>query len=175
MKSFTNEDFLRLIEELDDIDNYDEDYGSEPEFTWVPADPLYKKKFKSPTNGSGSNLTNTKKESIKEALFQGTIFQVGIFTIKITKYSSDPDDKKTNQDLKVDLSLLQEIKKTPSGAPCKMQNKIHLKNDSRFTNCAWLKYIQPGFDSSKLKDVPMNEVVDIIRWLQGLTRMSAFI
>jgi hypothetical protein len=169
MKTFTNDDFLRLIDDLDDQYGDDAD-DPENDFVWVPADPLYKKKIKSPGPDGVIDLSTIKKENIKDKLFNHTMFKVGIYTIRITRYSSDPNDSK-NKDLSLDLSFLYDETKTPSGIPCEMQYKFEPSKDNRFNQCSWLKYLT---NSSTMKNVPIDEVVEIIRWFQGVHRMTAF-
>lgn len=168
MKYLTNEDFLRLIEELsDDVDESDFSY----ENSWMPADPPAKDKIKPPGNGM-VDLTNVKKGNVKDILYKSTIFKIGLFTIRITKYHSYPTKNNKEQDLKIDLTFLREVDRTPSGAPCKMQYKFDIGKDSRFANRPWLSYLS---DSSNMKNVPIEDAVEIIRWFQGLHRMTAFL
>lgn len=62
--------------------------------------------------------------------------------------------------------------RTPSGNPCNMDYRINLHKDNRFTNRPWLNEFGPQGEAD---DVPIETVVDIIRWLQALKRMNAFL
>lgn len=172
MKSFTQDEYLRLIEECAEQEYGDETDNPEYEYTWMSDKASYiKSKIKNPTSGT-IDLSKIKKESIKDTLFKSTVFKIGTFTIKVTKYHSYPIKNNTNQDLKIDLAFLHDVTKTPSGAPCKMQYKFDIGKDSRFTNRPWLIYLT---DNSSMKNVPIEEAVEVIRWFQGLIRMTAFL
>lgn len=173
MKSFTNDEFLRLVEELTEQQYTDEVEEHEHEFSWMPMASYVKDKLKNrPISNGTLDISKVKKEAIKDILCKGTLFKIGIFTIRITKYHSYPNKNDKNQDFKLDLGFLHDVTKTPSGAPCNMQYKFEIGKDSRFANRPWLVYLS---DSSNLKNVPINDAVEIIRWFQGLQRMTAFL
>lgn len=173
MKSFTNDEFLRLVEELTEKQYSDEVEEPEYEYSWVPSEPHVKDRLKKVPISSGIlDLSKVKKEAIKDMLYKSTLFKIGIFTIRITKYHSYPTKLEINQGLKIDLAFLHDVNKTSSGAPCKMQYKFEIGKDSRFSNRPWLVYLT---DSSSLKNVPIEDAVEIIRWFQGLQRMTAFL
>jgi hypothetical protein len=173
MRSFTKDEFQRLVEELTAQQYGDEiDAPEEEEIVWMPADPPAKDKIKLPSNSGVMDLTKVKKDQIKDALYKCTSLKVGNFTIKITKYHGYPDKNGKGQDLKMDLSFWHEVYKTPSGAPCKMTYRFEIGKDSRFAGRPWLLY---QFGTSGMKDVPADVVVEVIRWFQGVTRMTAFL
>lgn len=169
MKSFTQDEYLRLIEECAEQEYGDETDNPEYEYTWMSDKASYiKSKIKNPTSGT-IDLSKIKKEAIKDTLFKSTVFKIGIFTIRITKYHITPVK---NNILKIDLTFLHDVTKTSSGAPCKMQYKFEIGKDSRFANRPWLIYLT---DNSSMKNVPIEEAVEVIRWFQGLIRMTAFL
>lgn len=167
MKTLSQDEYLRLIEELNEEDDYS---GLEP--FWMPADPPAKEKIKPPGVGGAIDITNTKKNDIQDIIYKYTSLKVGIFLIQITKYNSQPSKSGKNQDLKMDLSFWHEVYKTPSGAPCKMTYKFDIGSDKRFSNRSWMTYLS---DKSNMKEVPVDVVVEIIRWFQGIKRMTAFL
>ena len=172
MKPFTQDELLRLIEELTEKQYSDEIDIPDEDITWIPAEPPAKEKIKLPSENGVIDLTKVKKEQIKDALYKCTTIKVGNFTIKITKYHGYPDKYGKSQDLKMDLSFWHEVYKTPSGAPCKMTYSFEIGKDSRFYNRPWLCY-QVG--NYSLKNVPADVVVEIIRWFQGVIKMTAFL
>lgn len=170
MKSFTQDEFLRLIEECTEQEYGDEINIPEFEYNWISEKSSYiKKKIQELKPNGTIDLSKVKKEAIRDALFKSTLFKIGIFTIRITKYHSHPSK---DQDIKIDLSFLYDATQTPSGAPCKMQYKFELGKDNRFANRSWLVYLST---SSSMKEVPIEEAVEVIRWFQGITRMTAFL
>ncbi len=172
MKSFTNDDFLRLVEELTErqygLDSSDE----ESEHYWMPADALAKDKIKKPGEGGSIDITKIRKEDIQDMLYKHTNFKIGVFLIRITKYHSYPVKNKASTDLKMDLAFWHEVTKTPTGAPCKMTYRFDIGKDNRFSNRSWLSYLT---SKAIMKDVPVETVVDIFRWFQALHRMTAFL
>jgi hypothetical protein len=172
MKSFTNDDFLRLVEELTErqygLDSADE----ESENYWMPADPAAKDKIKKPGEGGGIDISKIRKEDIQDMLYKHTNFKIGVFLIRITKYHSYPVKNKASTDLKMDLAFWHEVTKTATGAPCKMTYRFDIGKDNRFSNRSWLSYLT---SKAIMKDVPVETVVDIFRWFQALHRMTAFL
>jgi hypothetical protein len=173
MGTFTKEEFLRLVERLTE-----QQYGGEidepesEETVWMPADPPAKDKIKYPSSNGVIDLTNVKKDKIKDALYKCTTLKVGHFTVKISKYHGYPDKNGKGQDLKLDLTFWHEVYRTPSGAPCRMTYKLDVAKDNRFSNRPWLSYLS---GTSAARNVPIDTAVDIIRWFQGVIRMTAFL
>lgn len=166
MKSLSNDDYLRLLEDLNAEDDID---ISESEPFWMPADPPAKEKIKPPGMVGAIDVSNIKKHDLQKIIYNHTSMKIGIFLIRVTKYHSLPGK---NQDLKMDLSFWHEVYKTPSGAPCKMTYKFDIGSDKRFSNCSWLSYLT---DKSSMKEVSIDTVVEVIRWFQGIHRMTAFL
>ena len=173
MGTFTKEEFLRLVEQLTDQQYGDEIEPQEPEeIVWMPADPPAKEKIRMPSDAGVIDLTKCKKDKIQESLYKCTTLKVGHFTIKITKYHGLPNKNGKSQDLKVDLSFWHEVYHTPSGAPCKMTYRLDVAKDNRFSNRPWLSYLS---GSTGVKNVPIETAVEIVRWFQGVIRMTAFL
>jgi hypothetical protein len=172
MGTFTQEEFLRLIEYLND-----NQYGSEEdsldneEEAWLSAMPIPPKKKKPPENSGTQDLTNLKKDKIKDAIYKSTNLKIDKFTIKVNKYHGFPDKNGKATDLFVDLSFWQDVTKTPNGAPCKMTYKLDVLKDNRFASCPWINYCS-GTSATK---VPIDMAVEIVRWFQGIIRMTAFL
>jgi hypothetical protein len=53
-----------------------------------------------------------------------------------------------------------------------MTYRLDLLKDNRFSNRPWLSYIK---NNSHATGVPVDTAVDIIRWFQGVIRMTAFL
>ena len=72
----------------------------------------------------------------------------------------------------MDISLYEEKLKTPNGKECKIMCAFNPVRDERFTNCDWITYFKIpscGFD------VPTEEVINIIKWMQFVAKNPAFI
>ncbi len=105
-------------------------------------------------NDGVSDLTNIKKDKIKDFIFKSNGIKVGSFLIKIISNNYD----------KINICIYEEKHKILS--------KLDILKDKRFS-CAWVgKY----FTTFKVgKDIPIEIFIDIIRWLQGVVRMTVFI
>jgi len=74
--------------------------------------------------------------------------------------------------LTMDITVYQEKYRTPSGAPCKMSYKMDFSQDDRFSNRPWITYFNT---QGRAHNIPVETVVEIVRWLQALKRMNAFL
>jgi hypothetical protein len=174
-------DYLKLLQDLEgsDSDYQEDDDVSVPDESWIWGESPLKEKMLGPRNGA-IDVTKYKKESIKEALYKSTNLQVGDFTLKIERYNGRPGRFESIKPIQIDLSMniaIWERKyKTPTGNPCKMDYRLDLHKDNRFVNKPWLTFFaNSGLGTGKAVDVPVDTVVDIIRWLQALKRLTAFL
>ena len=169
MNSMTKEEYLKL---LDEIDNEDQDENLDiPDESWIWAEPPIKQKIKHNTLNSMVNLTTCRKDKIQEALYKCMNIQVGNYLIRISSYHGEPDKFGNGTGLTMDICVWEKRYKTLSGNPCNMDYMVDLSKDNRFTNQPWLKL----FDGYYAKSVPVDTVVDIVRWMQALKRMTAFL
>ena len=176
MTFLNKEEYLKLIEEAysneDDVDNYDI-----PDSSWMPSESPAKARMERARAASNHGIIDVlkyKKEQIQEALYQHVNLRVGEFLIHIDEYHGLPSIKKMppHAQLTMDIVIMQEKNRTPSGAPCKMHFKMDFFKDNRFTNKSWISYFT---SSGKAHNIPVETVVDIIRWMQALRRMNAFL
>jgi hypothetical protein len=171
MKSFTNEEYLELCQKL-----IDEQYGDEAiedynisDMEWMPSESeVKKKKLQANTNGM-IDLTDIKASKIKDELFKCTNFKVGNFKIRINHYYGMPEEEFK---LKLGVEVWEERHKTPNGMPCKIDYPMIFAKDSRFKNRPWLNDFQGGNSAYR---VPIDTVVEIIRWMQAVKKLTAFI
>jgi hypothetical protein len=171
--SFTRKDYLSLIQKFAE-EQYDTPDEEEPKLEdyWMPAESPLKKKIQEPTNAGAADVTKVKKDQVMDCLKKFRNIKVGNFLIKITKYHNDESGDFTKG--MVDLYIYEEKNKTASGQPAKMHNKINLSKDDRFENRPWLSHSNK-YNPEFLSKVPMLTVVEIVRWLQGITRLTAFL
>lgn len=175
MKSNTlnEQEYLDLIsritgEQYDQLDD-DEIEGLE-DIAWTPANPEVKEKLFRAGNTGSIDLTNTKKSQILDSLFKHNNIKVYDFLIRITKYHGEVG--KVGATITVDIEVYDEIHKTPlSNIPCKMLVAFDIKNDNRFINRPWLSQ----FSWNNGKNIDPDTLVDIIRWMQVVKKLSAFL
>jgi hypothetical protein len=176
MTFLNKEEYLKLIEEAyaneDDMEDYDI-YDS----SWIPSESPAKARMeraRAAGNQGVIDVLKYKKEQIRDALYQNANFQVGEFLIHVEEYHGLPSIKKMppNAQLTMDIAVMQEKNRTPSGAPCKMTYKMDFFKDNRFTSKSWISYFN---SSGKAHNIPVETVVDIIRWMQALKNLTCFL
>ena len=171
MSSFTNQEFLDLIQKLvdeqydDAIDTYDID-----QMEWIPAEPDIKEKIHEANNAATIDLTHVKSNKIKEEILKFSNLRVGAFKIRITRYNGVPS--KDGAQMALSMKAWEERTQTPSGMACRMDYPMIFAKDDRFNGRTWLKYF--GQDNTA-HNVPIDTVVEIVRWLQGIHKLTAFL
>lgn len=174
--TFTKEEYLALVEELTK-EQYDSDYIDDDVYmpsNWPDPEPeieMKKKELLPNTNGQ-IDLTNIKAGKIKEELFKCANLRVGNFKIRISRYNGVPSSEGSK--IAISLQVFEERNKTPSGAPCKIDYPVVFEKDSRFAGRSWIKYFG-GNKGNGATNVPVDTVVDVVRWFQALKRMGAFL
>jgi hypothetical protein len=171
MSSSKDIDYLDLIQKLvdqqydDAIDDYDIS-----RMEWIPSEPEIKKKIHQASSSGMIDLTNVKSNKIKDELLKCTNLRVGPFKVRIKRYNSVPSQK--GAQMTVDIEVWEERTKTPSGNPCRIDYPMIFSNDSRFSNRPWLKYFDRGNFGT---NVPIDIAVEIMRWMQGIHKLTAFL
>lgn len=169
--SFTDQEYLELIQKL--VDNqYDEaieDYDIE-KMEWAPAEAEIKAKIPKLNNRGMIDLTNVKSSKLKEEILKCGNLRIGSFKVVLTHYHEVPTH--AGAQFCVDLEIREEKLKTPNGQDCRIDYRADLLTDSRFKNRPWLKYFTSG---SCGYNIPIDTVVEIVRWMQAIKRLTAFL
>ena len=167
----TDQEYFELIKKLvnqqynQEEDNIVDDLSG----SWIPAESEIKQKIKLKENSGLCDLTNVKKNKMKELIVKSSGFRVGKFIAKIVKSEYYDKDMK---DLILDLTIYEEKYKTPSGGPGMLLNKIDPIKDFRFSKCQWTSYWNTLHIGKK---IPIETVLDIARWMQGVNKLVSFI
>lgn len=173
MTFISKEDYWKLIQSAESgDDDLDEDYHF-PETSWIPADSPAKLKMEQARKAGGygtADVLNYKREELREILYSTTNLRVGEFTVRVEEYHGRPN-KNSSTDLTMDILVWQEKFQTPSGAPCKMSYKMDFFRDNRFLNRPWLSYFN---SSGHAHDIPADTVIEVIKYLQVIQRLNAF-
>jgi cell division protein FtsI/penicillin-binding protein 2 len=157
----TKEEYLKLIQAAYNSENEENLEDFIDCSAWIPAEPVIKK---SKPNLSGNiDVTNFKREALEKAIKKCCNITVGKFMIVAT-YSSSVDTYK--------LFVYERVFKTASELPCNMQNKVNIPKDNRFEGRPWRNKFNSKWGA---KDVPTETYIDIIRWLQAITKLTVFI
>lgn len=183
MSFISKDDYLKLLESVQQEDFDQIDHLDPPDTAWIPArssahDMLEKARARQ--SYGILDIVEYKREQIQEALYECINLQVGEFIIHVEEYHGRPAKlskaKNTSpspaSELTMDIVVYQERLTTPSGIPCKMQYMMDFFQDNRFTNQAWLSHFT---HKGRARNIPVETVVDMIRWLQALNRMNAFL
>jgi len=171
MKSFTDQEYLELIQKLveeqynDAVDDYNID-----KMEWIPSEPEIKQKIHRASTSGMIDLTNVKSNKLKEELLKCTNLKVGSFKVRIKRYNGVPSQQ--GMQMTVDMEVWEERTKTPSGRPCKIDYPMIFHKDTRFKGRPWLKYFNQGNFGS---NVPIDTAVEIVRWMQALKKLTAFL
>lgn len=171
MKSLTDQDYLELIQKLVDS-QYDEaidDYDI-TKMEWAPSEPEIKQKIHQASSAGMIDLTTVKSSKIKEEILKCTNLRVGSFKIRIKRYNGVPSQQ--GMQMTVDMEVWEERTKTPSGMPCKIDYPMIFVKDNRFINRPWLKYFDQGNFGT---NIPIDTAVEIVRWMQAVKKLSAFL
>lgn len=174
MGTFTKQEYLELVSKLAE-QQYDQliDDDEEEYIEWSPSEPEIREKPVRVRSDATTDLTNAKKSALPDLIFKSTNLKVHNFTIKITTYHGEPDDKGAT--LNVGFTLYHEVNKTPNlGAPCKMTYACNVYKDDRFKNRPWLKFFDTA-TGSHATDIPTETLIDIIRWIQVVVKYPAFL
>lgn len=166
MSNWSKDEYLRLLE-LYATEQYGSDNPIEDLDAWIPAEAPIKEKMKSSFNGC-IDLTNCKRENIQDALYRNSNIKIGNFLIRITKHSGYIEDK---VNLTMDISVWEDKQIVSNKRPCKIACKVNFAQDSRFETRPWTNSFRSGIGTK----IPAETVVDVVKWLQAITRMTAFL
>ena len=165
MKTFTKEEYFelckKLLEENEEL-NYN-DLENLENSSWIPGESEHKAKIKLSLNDKIVDLSKTKSSEIKEKIKDCVNIRVEDFLIR---------SRNSNDDF-ITFYIYEEKKVTPSGNSCKMSYKINLLKDTRFNKCSWISYVMK-YDTNTINNMPKEELVNVVRWLQGICKMKAF-
>lgn len=171
MKSLTDSEYLELLSKLvdeqyeDALDEYDIQ-----KMEWMPSEPEVKQKIHQASTSGMIDLTNVLSSKIKEEILKCTNLKCGVFKIRVSRYNGVPSQQGAKMCL--DLEVKEERTQTPSGHPCRVDYPMNFHKDTRFKNRPWLKYFnEKGYASN----VPIEIVVEIVRWMQAVKKLSAFL
>lgn len=162
------EDYLKLLEKIaaNQYDTEDE-MPYTPEEAWIPAESEAKSKLKNINFNGVIDCTKMRSNDIKTAIGKAKNIQVGTFLIRISDYyGEDP-----LVEGKLSIEVYERLYRTPTGQPCNMDFRADLTRDSRFTGRPWLKY----FQGSWADKVPVENIIEIVRWMQALKKLAAFL
>jgi hypothetical protein len=163
----TKEEYLRLIEEAY---RQDQDPSDNPIDcnAWIPAESPLKKKL--PTLIGKIDATHLKKDTLKKAIEKCQQITVGEFMIHLTGTDTDEQTKFHTYN----FYIYETKHQTASGRPCNIQSKVDVLKDDRFEKRPWLNYFN-RYGTRIAQKVPENILIDIVRWLQAITKLPAFL
>lgn len=112
------------------------------------------------------NLSDADEEAIEHALASAKNFKVGDFVIKIKKYRVDQ-----NKNIFLAMDIYEEKLKITHFGSNKMPERVNILKDCRFQDCTWIVH----FKYMANQDIPIKTGIQIIRWLQAVGRLPAYI
>jgi len=172
MSPISKEDYLKLLEEI--ADEEQDDVPDVSDDSWIWSEAPIKEKIRFSNLHGIVDVTKYRKDKIQDALYKCMNIKVGDFIVKIDTYHGYPDKLGKDVGLTMDIEVWEKRYKTPSGNPCNMDFRIDWSKDNRFFGRPWLKYFSGG-SSSSASHVPVDTVIEIIRWMQAIKKMGAFL
>lgn len=172
------EEFAKLIKEIVEEEEQDLKYSDEYFEKSASTPSVYEilekmgkstKKVVQLSNKSGSiDVTNMKKEEISRYLNTRNEFKVGDFIIHVDNGSKENH---------INIHILETQRKTASGFPCNMLVKKDVIHDKRFASCPWLSYFYGNYGVTRKTayDIPVEELMNIIKWVKAINKMTAFL
>jgi len=163
----SKKDYFKLLEEIA-IEQYnsEDNFEAIPEDAWMPAESPAKDRMKKKAFSEVVDATNLRKEKIRNALTMFSNIKVGNFLIRVRNYSADLLDKGV-----FSITIYERRYKTSTGNPCNMDVPAKLSEDDRFSGRSWLTY----FDGAHGENIPIDIIIDIVRWMQAIKKLSAFL
>lgn len=167
MKPFNKKEYLDIIQKLvqDQYGDLIDNYGN---IEWIPAEPEIKQKLIK-INNTIINLTDLKNDDIRKNIILHNNFKIYSYKLKINNCNFVPNFN--GKQTCFNITIWEEKNKTPNGHPCKIEFPVNLEKDSRFNNRPWLKY----FSMNDGTNIPLDTILDIIKWLKTTVKLKAFI
>jgi hypothetical protein len=172
MNPISKQDYLKLLEAISEqqYSEPEEPAIEVPESSWIWGESPVKDRLRTASLQQTIDVTLLHKDQIKKAIKSARNIKVGNFSIKIKGYYQS---EKLNNDF-MHLDIYERRTKTPTGQPCNMDYKAELTTDKRFAGRGWLSYFTK--DSPGLaRNVPIDTVVDIIKWMKALKNLTIFL
>lgn len=162
MRNITEQEYFELCERL--ADQYYDDIEPEvlPEESWIPSESEATLKLKKMLPGRDGviDLTDASKSQVFNRLHDNSNFKIGNFLLRIIKYKGEPLEGIT-----LDIVIYEERKK--------ISVKIDPTKDDRFQTRSWANYFKSVLKTGK--DIPINVLPDIVKWLQVAQKLKAFL
>ena len=159
----SKEEYLQLVTRF-----LNEQYGDELEDSYEEEPIEDTKPPRVPDFNKIINVTTYKKAEIIDALLYCSNLQVNNFIVKISDYIKEEGQNT----VKYNLKLYEESPHIYLNRPCKKTTKLIPSDDIRFSNCSWVNYFNSSSSGEKL---PLEELLNLVRWLQAVSKLAAFI
>lgn len=117
------------------------------------------------------NLTDSKTSEIKEVIKHhqmGKQYIIGNFLITMKCYRQNNKE----ESISVDLILWEKRPIIWNGRSCNIDYKLNLGKDFRFSGRTWVSQFN---DCGMGEKISFSTMVEIVRWMQAITKMSAFL
>lgn len=173
MSELTNEEYLALCQKLAD-QQYDDDALDDIDISkmeWMSggSESIKEKMARASTTGC-IDLTTVRSSEIKKQILLCTNLKIGKFKMR-TSRTFEGLIEPTIENLTFSIEVWEEKNRTPNGMPCQMDFPMAPSKDTRFKGRPWLKY----FNGSSASKVPYDTVVEIVRWMQAVKKLTAFL
>lgn len=147
--------------------------SDEPDDDPTLEDVIYNRPQNNVVRNAGViDLTKGNKDKIIQAIIKSNNIRVYEFLIKIdARIMIDVNTKKSSNIY--DIVIYEENGKNHFGMPNKLLSKVNPTSDKRFEDRVWTKYFNNGI--KKGMSIDLETMYDIIKWLQMIKKLSAFV
>lgn len=111
-----------------------------------------------------TDLTKVKSANLATEIKKAGNLQIGKFLIKIKRYAGQYEQAKNRTGF-LDINIFEEKNK--------IHKKINVNKDSRFKDVPWSEHFKDEVNAGN--QIPFDTVVEIVRWLQVIDKLVAFI
>lgn len=170
--TISKEDYIKLLESIVKEQYGDNSEDEDIEFVPFTEEIEIKERFQPPNPNTFIDLTNLKKDRIIPSIMKFSNLRICKFLIKITDYNTG-EILNTGTPKWVSFTLYEEQLKKHIGNVNNMWVQIRPQEDDRFENRPWLSYFYKN--SWTAKDMPLETVMDVVRWIRAIDKMKAFL
>ena len=174
MRNFTEQEFIDLVNYLNDRRyDYEEEEMAYDYGVYEDIDPVItiKKKSLIVQNNTWIDLTNANREKIRDSLFKFMGLKIGNYTIRIRNYNGKTCSEEDIA-LGMSITVYHDVFMTPLGCPCNMTLPLNVCKDKKFAELSWIGYFSDGGHGT---EIPVETMVEIIRYFQVIDKLSSFI
>jgi hypothetical protein len=173
MKQFSLEEYKKIID-----DHYNNQYGERIE-SYEEGDYAEIKDIKHfqeikcrkfDFSDSIANITDVKKDQLRDYIQKYRYFTIGNFSIRINSLT-DEKFSVSRFGKRASVAIYENINNKKILENYRTLHKVNPNTDDRFVNCEWIG----NFHNSNGYNINTETMVEILRWLQCVSKLRVFL